>query len=157
MIVNPSNISAPSSASATTLPAVVCMGIPRWEGSNYLSSTVQLMTELARQQRVMYVDYPYTYKDMWAAFRQTDMGVPLAELSACVAMQMAWNIVNIRIVPILLVAKASSLGGSTCLLRRRRPLAVPPAQPSRHADSRFGHQAGRPRRWESWSRVLDPR
>lgn len=62
------------------LPPLVCLGIPRWEGSNYLSSTVQLMAELARQERVLYVDYPYTYKDMWAASKQQDSGVPLAEL-----------------------------------------------------------------------------
>lgn len=59
---------------------VVCVGFPRWEGSDYLSSTVQLMRELARRRPVLYVDYPYTYKDIWAALRGTDAGVPLATL-----------------------------------------------------------------------------
>ncbi|MEM1215326.1 MAG: glycosyltransferase [Bacteroidota bacterium] len=64
----------------TELPPIVCFGIPRWEGSSYLSSTVQLMKELARTQRVLYVDYPYTYKDLFAAQRGQDAGIPLAEL-----------------------------------------------------------------------------
>lgn len=59
---------------------VVCVGFPRWEGSDYLSSTVQLMRELARRRPVLYVDYPYTYKDLWAALRGADTGVPLSTL-----------------------------------------------------------------------------
>jgi glycosyltransferase involved in cell wall biosynthesis len=80
MIASPANIHPTSQDKTTWLPPLVCLGIPRWEGSNYLSSTVQLMAELARHEQVMYVDYPYTYKDMWAAFQQKDKGVPLAEL-----------------------------------------------------------------------------
>lgn len=58
------------------LPPIVCVGFPRWEGTDYLSSTVQLMTELAQNHRVLYVDYPFTYKDLW----QQGKGVPVAEL-----------------------------------------------------------------------------
>lgn len=49
---------------------IVCVAFPAWEG-NYLKSTVQLMTELARLgHRVLYVDYAYTWKD----FAQSLMG-----------------------------------------------------------------------------------
>lgn len=59
------------------LPPIVCVGFPRWEGTDYLSSTVQLMSELASSgQRVLYVDYPFTYKDLW----QHRPGVPTDEL-----------------------------------------------------------------------------
>ena len=57
---------------ALQLPPIVCVGFPRWEGTDYLSSTVQLMGELARHHRVLYVDYPFTYKDLWGK----DAGVP---------------------------------------------------------------------------------
>lgn len=82
MIDSPVKSHPQSQDKGTGLPPVVCLGIPRWEGSNYLSSTVQLMAELAGSERVMYVDYPYTYKDMLAAVQQKDKGVPLAELRA---------------------------------------------------------------------------
>lgn len=65
---------------APTHPPIVCVGFPRWEGGNYLKSTVQLMTELARTRRVLYVDYPYTLKDMWQAWRGQTTDVPLAAL-----------------------------------------------------------------------------
>ena len=49
---------------------IVCVAFPAWEG-NYLKSTVQLMTELARLgHRILYVDYAYTWKD----FAQSLMG-----------------------------------------------------------------------------------
>ncbi|MEL6655720.1 MAG: hypothetical protein AAFP77_16800 [Bacteroidota bacterium] len=57
------------------LPPIICVGTPRWEGGDYLTSTVQLMSELARTARVLYVDYPFTYKDMWAAQRGTPVDV----------------------------------------------------------------------------------
>ncbi len=63
------------------LPPIVCVGTPRWEGGDYLTSTVQLMSELARTERVLYVDYPYTYKDLWTAQRGTAKGIPVDVLS----------------------------------------------------------------------------
>lgn len=42
---------------------LICIATPRWEG-DYLKSTVQLMTELALQYPVLYVDYPFTWKDV---------------------------------------------------------------------------------------------
>ncbi len=53
---------------------IVCVAFPAWEG-NYLKSTVQLMTELARLgHRILYVDYAYTWKD----FAQSLMGKSFA-------------------------------------------------------------------------------
>ena len=45
---------------------IVCLGFPKWEG-DYMKSTVSLMSELAKKHDVLYVDYPYTWKDL--AFR----------------------------------------------------------------------------------------
>lgn len=44
-------------------PPIVCIGLPAWEG-DYLKSTVQLMTEMARDYPVLYVEYPFTLKDL---------------------------------------------------------------------------------------------
>lgn len=51
------------------LKPIVCIAFPAWEG-NYLKSTVQLMTELARLGHpVLYVDYAYTWKDFVQSVR----------------------------------------------------------------------------------------
>jgi glycosyltransferase involved in cell wall biosynthesis len=42
---------------------IVCVGFPKWRGE-YLKSTVQLMTELARDHEVLYIDYSYTFTDL---------------------------------------------------------------------------------------------
>ena len=42
---------------------IICVAFPSWEG-NYMKSTVQLMTELSKENRVLYVDYLYTIKDL---------------------------------------------------------------------------------------------
>lgn len=42
---------------------IVCVGFPKWEG-DYMKSTVLLMGELARHNEVLYVDYPFTFKDL---------------------------------------------------------------------------------------------
>jgi glycosyltransferase involved in cell wall biosynthesis len=47
---------------------IVITAFPAWEG-NYLKSTVELAKELARQHRVLYVDYPYTFKDCFNSMR----------------------------------------------------------------------------------------
>lgn len=59
---------------------IICIGFPRWEGTSYLSSTVQLMSQLARTEQVLYVDYPFTYKDVWHAQKNENSGIPLDEL-----------------------------------------------------------------------------
>jgi glycosyltransferase involved in cell wall biosynthesis len=42
---------------------IVCIGLPSWDGP-YMKSTVQLMKGLARRNRVLYVEYPFTFKDL---------------------------------------------------------------------------------------------
>jgi glycosyltransferase involved in cell wall biosynthesis len=41
---------------------IVVIGFPAWEGE-YLKSTVQLVSELAKENNVLYVEYPFTWKD----------------------------------------------------------------------------------------------
>lgn len=41
---------------------IVCVAFPKWEG-DYMKSTVQLMSELSKDYHILYVDYPYTWKD----------------------------------------------------------------------------------------------
>jgi glycosyltransferase involved in cell wall biosynthesis len=43
--------------------SIICIGTPAWEG-NYVKSTVQLLSELAADYRILYVDYQYTMKDI---------------------------------------------------------------------------------------------
>lgn len=50
---------------------IVCVGFPKWEGE-YMKSTVQLMTELALHNDVLYIDYPYTWKDLYRAYKSKD-------------------------------------------------------------------------------------
>ena len=45
---------------------IVCLAFPAWEG-DYLKSTVQLVSRLAKDHPVLYVDYAYTWKDFFAA------------------------------------------------------------------------------------------
>jgi glycosyltransferase involved in cell wall biosynthesis len=45
---------------------IVCFGLPAWEG-DYLKSTIQLVSELAKYNRVLYVEYPFTWKDVATA------------------------------------------------------------------------------------------
>lgn len=45
---------------------IVCFGLPAWEG-DYLKSTIQLVSELAKNNRVLYVEYPFTWKDVVTA------------------------------------------------------------------------------------------
>ncbi len=42
---------------------ILCIGFPAWEG-DYLKSTVQLLSVLGRYNRILYVEYPYTLKDI---------------------------------------------------------------------------------------------
>jgi len=41
---------------------IIVIGFPAWEGE-YLKSTVQLVSELAKENNVLYVEYPFTWKD----------------------------------------------------------------------------------------------
>lgn len=42
---------------------IICHALPTWEG-DYMKAVVQLMAELAKYNRVIYVNYAYTYKDV---------------------------------------------------------------------------------------------
>ena len=41
---------------------IVCVAFPSWEG-DYVKSTVKLMEQLGKRHQVLYLDYPYTWKD----------------------------------------------------------------------------------------------
>jgi len=57
---------------------LICVATPKWYG-NYLKSTVQLMEQLARSYNVLYVDYPYTIKDVVRGCT-TMKGIPVLEI-----------------------------------------------------------------------------
>jgi len=42
---------------------IVCIALPNWEG-DYTKSTVKIMSALAEKNRILYVDYPFTVKDV---------------------------------------------------------------------------------------------
>jgi glycosyltransferase involved in cell wall biosynthesis len=42
---------------------IVCIALPAWDG-NYEKSTVKIMSQLAKYNRVLYIEYAYTYKDI---------------------------------------------------------------------------------------------
>ncbi len=43
---------------------IICLGLTAWK-SDYMKSVVELMSILARENTVVFVDYPYTYKDVF--------------------------------------------------------------------------------------------
>lgn len=47
---------------------IVCVALPSWDG-DYVKSTGMLLTQLAARNRVLYVDYAYTYKDVLATWQ----------------------------------------------------------------------------------------
>ncbi len=49
--------------------SIVCIGFPKWEGE-YMKSTVQLMSELARTNRILYIDYTFTLTDLLKGLRK---------------------------------------------------------------------------------------
>lgn len=46
---------------------IICVAFPAWDG-NYMKSTVKIMSQLAKKNRILYVDYQYTYKDITATW-----------------------------------------------------------------------------------------
>ncbi|WP_405514848.1 hypothetical protein [Spirosoma sp. KNUC1025] len=69
--------------------SIICIAQTPWKG-NFQKAAVQLMTELSARHRVLYVDYPYTLKDVAQGVAgRPDMPVreimrlrsPLAELT----------------------------------------------------------------------------
>ena len=51
-----------------SLPPILCVGFPAWEG-DYQKSTVQLMRALAVHHDVLYVEYPFSWKDVYLGLR----------------------------------------------------------------------------------------
>jgi len=47
---------------------IICIANTSWFG-NYAKSTVQLLERLAKNNRVLFVEYPYTVKDIYATLR----------------------------------------------------------------------------------------
>lgn len=43
---------------------IICHALPTWEG-DYMKAVVQLMTQFAKHNRVLYVEYSRTYKDVF--------------------------------------------------------------------------------------------
>lgn len=50
---------------------LLCIGLPTWEG-DYLKSTVQLMKSLAQHYDILYVEYTFTWLDVWRGLRRKD-------------------------------------------------------------------------------------
>lgn len=42
---------------------IVCLGLPSWEG-DYMKAIVQMLSVLAQHNKILYVEYQYTYKDV---------------------------------------------------------------------------------------------
>lgn len=57
---------------------IICVALPSWEG-DYMKSTVHLMSRLADDNRVLYVDYPRTWTDVLRAGKAR-FRVPLARM-----------------------------------------------------------------------------
>lgn len=49
-----------------TKPTIVCHSFPAWDAP-YVKSTIELMTRMAKDQRVILVDYHYTCKDIFTS------------------------------------------------------------------------------------------
>lgn len=58
---------------------IVCIGFPKWEG-DYMKSTVSLMSALAKTHDVLYVDYPYTWKDLVFGLLGREKTAPVASM-----------------------------------------------------------------------------
>lgn len=57
---------------------IICMALPAWEG-DYMKTIVQVCDQLARRHRVLYVEYPFTWKD-YALARLGRKTAPLERL-----------------------------------------------------------------------------
>ncbi len=61
---------------------IILFGFPKWEG-DYMKSTVHLAKELAKNNQVLYVDYPYTWIDLIRGLKGKPF-IPVKEI-------MGWN------------------------------------------------------------------
>lgn len=58
---------------------IVCFGLTTWQ-KDYNKSTMELMSEAARHNRVLFVNYAYTLKDIWLHTRGKRT-IPLAQIT----------------------------------------------------------------------------
>lgn len=58
---------------------IVCIGLISWQ-NDYTKPTKQLLIELARHNRVLFVNYAYTLKDVWQHVRGQKQ-IPLAQVT----------------------------------------------------------------------------
>ncbi len=47
---------------------IICIGFPPWDG-DYMKSTILLMKELAKYNNVLYVEYPFSWTDVYRGLR----------------------------------------------------------------------------------------
>lgn len=47
---------------------IICIGNSNWFGT-YAKSTVQILERLAHKNRVLFIEYPYTWSDLWRSLR----------------------------------------------------------------------------------------
>ena len=59
---------------------IICIGQTTWEGGPFQKAVVQLMTELSARHRVVFVNYPYTIKDLAQGLLGRDGEVPVRDL-----------------------------------------------------------------------------
>ncbi|GAB2560485.1 glycosyltransferase [Spirosoma aerophilum] len=57
---------------------IICVGLLNWE-NDYTKSTMELLTELAGNNRVLFINYACTYKDIWQHLRKKK-NIPLARV-----------------------------------------------------------------------------
>ncbi len=55
---------------------IICVALPSWE-SNYMKTIVEMMSVLARDHKVLYVNNPPTYKNIWQEKRWSALGSSL--------------------------------------------------------------------------------
>lgn len=58
---------------------IICVGFPPYEG-DYTKSTVELMRQLARRHRVLYVEYAYTWKDVLLGILGKNTKAPVSRI-----------------------------------------------------------------------------
>lgn len=58
---------------------IVCVGLLSWQ-NDYTKSTMQLLTELAGNNRVLFINYAHTVKDVWQHIRKRK-SIPLAQVT----------------------------------------------------------------------------
>ncbi len=58
---------------------ILCIGFPTWEG-DYLKTIVQILTQFTVSNKVLYVDYEFTYKDILDGITGKKKNVPVKRM-----------------------------------------------------------------------------